>query len=145
MADLSIAAPATATRDSLQEEGGEFAGEAAGADAAELVEEDELGQGTIEQHVVAEAGPPSGPSERQQIITTAAIGVGVLAAVGAAIIIGKKLWSSQAPKVQKVGSRDLTWAHVDLGSLVWGKSMPLHGWQGRPACGAVCRGEAAAA
>lgn len=82
---------------------GEFAGEDAGADAADLVEHAVLGQADVEQHVVAEAGPPPGPSERQQIMTTAAIGVGVVAFVGAAIILGKKLWSSQGPKVQKVG------------------------------------------
>lgn len=90
----------------LQEvEYGEDAGEEVGADTAELVADDELERGDIQQHVAADAGPPSLQSERQQIIATAAIGVGVLAAVGAAIILGKKLWSSQAPKVQKVGNR----------------------------------------
>ena len=102
---------------SAQEELGEAAGDEPGADTAELVDEAELGQGDVEQHVVAEAGPPSGPSERQQIITTAAIGVGVVAFVGAAIILGKKLWSSQGPKVQKVGCQiHLVQAHARLAS-----------------------------
>ena len=107
----------------MQEEVGEVADEAAGAETAELVEEDGADSSTAEQQVLAEAGPPSGPSERQQIITTAAIGVGVLAAVGAAIIVGKKLWSSQAPKVQKVGAQRNPIRHELVGTKL-GKAMP---------------------
>jgi CobQ-like glutamine amidotransferase family enzyme len=127
---------------------GEFVGEDAGADAADLVEDAELGQGDVEQHVVAEAGPPPGPSERQQIMTTAAIGVGVVAFVGAAIILGKKLWSSQGPKVQKVGIQLTRSNNVERLAYDWG----VGDWNCAhmvitklDACAAVRRGEAAAA
>jgi len=74
-------------------------------ETAELRGDDDAAAARAQQRFSAtEAAPPPShdAAERRQIYTTAALGIGALAAVGAAIIVGKKLWSSQAPKVQKV-------------------------------------------
>lgn len=84
-------------------------------DTAELVSDDNTAAAQ-ERFSATEAVPPPShdDAERRQILFTAGLGVGALAAVGLAIIVGKKLWSSQAPKVQKVRYGGRANSHASL-------------------------------